>query len=72
MTTKTTGTTTPRPLRAPPARLTERQVCVTCANLDTSDTLAMGEGVGWCRQHSQYRALRIERECNDFCSRSTK
>lgn len=69
MTTKTTGTTTPRPLRAPPARLTERQVCVKCANLDT---LATGDGVGWCRQFNQYRALRIKRECNDFCSRSTK
>ncbi len=55
------GTNTAPPSGAP-ARLTKKQ-CSGCDRLDKSDTLALGDGVGWCRQFRQYRSLRIERAC---------
>lgn len=72
MATQTNTVTNTAPPSGAPARPTKKQVCEKCGNLDASDTLALGDGVGWCAPAGQYRALRIERECNDFCSRRTE
>lgn len=68
MTTKTTDTTAG--FAAPhPARLTDRQVCLSCKHLDLEDTIAALDGVGWCQQHNQYRAVTIKRACSEFSNR---
>lgn len=43
-----------------------QRTCEQCAHLDTSDVIALCDGVGWCRQAGQYRSLRIERECDSY------
>lgn len=68
MTTETITDTTPRPLRAPPARPTKMQVwCGNCTCLQRVDA-----GVGWCVAHTQYRSVRIDRDCGEFRTRTTE
>lgn len=74
---KTTDTTTAGLAAPHPARETERQVagwepCLACHHLDLADTIAAADGVGWCQQYRQYRALGIERECESFRSLNTE
>ncbi len=71
MTTETITDTTPRPLRAPPARPTKMQVCCgQCTCLQES--VEVDEGVGWCAVFSQYRSLLIDRDCSEFRTRTTE
>lgn len=67
MTTETITDTTPRPFGAPRG-LTKMQVwCGNCTCLQQID-----EGIGWCVAHTQYRSLRIDRDCTEFRTRTTE
>lgn len=61
MTTKNIIDTTPRALPAPGGPTKMQVCCGRCTCLQSVD-----DGVGWCAVFSQYRSLRIDRDCSEF------
>lgn len=67
MTPQTSTDTQTAPFRRP-ARPTKMQVwCGNCTCLQQID-----EGIGWCVAHTQYRSLRIDRDCGEFHTQPTE
>lgn len=47
---------------APHPGASKKQTCRNCKHLDTSDVIALLDGVGWCRHAGQYRSLYLARD----------